>query len=120
MGWSTRPAESTRRRGKPPRAEASCCAAHCELVFSTAGLRVLTWIEQPVEMDDEIAHVGVIHGLLRFGFPGRVSGRVIGIHADDIHLIEILERRAPESGQFASDDKMKQLLLGIIWHDSFS
>ena len=80
----------------------------------------MTWIEQPVEMDDEIAHVGVVNGLLRFGFPGRVSGRVIGKHADDFHLIEILERRAPQIGQFASDDEMKQLLLGIIWHDSSS
>jgi hypothetical protein len=80
-------------------------------------LSVLTWIEQPVEMDDEIAHVGIVNCLLRLGFPGCVSGRVIGEHADDFHLIEILERRAPEIGQFASDDEMKQLPLGIIWHD---
>ena len=83
-------------------------------------LRVLTRIEQPVEMNDEIAHVGVIHSLLRLGFPGRVSGRVVGIYADDFHLIEILERDVIEIGQLASDDEMKQLLLGTIWHDSLS
>jgi len=74
----------------------------------------LTWIEQPVEMDDEIAHVSVVHGLLRLRLPGSVSGRVIRVHADDFNLIEILERGAPEMGQFPTDDEMKLLLLGTI------
>jgi len=39
-----------------------------------------------------------------------MSGRVVGKHADDFHLIEILERRALKIGQFAADDEMKQLL----------
>ena len=39
-----------------------------------------------MDVDDEIAHVGVVHGLLRLRLPGRVSGCVIRIHADDLDL----------------------------------
>ena len=60
--------QDIRPRENPQRAEPSCCAAHCEAVFSTGRLRVLTRIEQPVEVDDEIAHLGVVHGLLRLAF----------------------------------------------------
>ena len=77
-------------------------------------------IEQPVEMYDEKSHLGIIHGLLRFGFPGRMSGCVIRVYPDDFHLIEILERRVLEIGELAADDKMKQLLRDTIWHDSSS
>jgi hypothetical protein len=49
-----------------------------------------------------------------------MSGCVIGKHADDFHLIEILEGRVFEIGQLAADDEMKQLRLGTIWHDGFS
>src|ERR1700676_3671022 len=117
--WSARPAADTRPRETPQHAAPSCCAAHCESVFSTGRLRVLTWVEQPVEVDHEIAHVGVVHGLLRLGFPRRVSGRIIGEYADDLHLVEILEGCASEIGQFAADHEMEQLLGGTIWHVSF-
>ena len=81
---------------------------------------LLTWIEQPVEVDHEVAHVGIVHGLLRLRLPGGMSGCVIGKHADDFDLVEILERGVFEIGQFAADDEMKQLLLGTIWHDGLS
>src|ERR1700723_2000490 len=116
--WSARPAAGTRPRESPQRAAPSCCAAHCEVTFSTGRLRVLTWIEQPVEMDHEIAHVGVVYGLLRFRLPGGMGGRVIGEHADDFHLIEILEGRMLKIGQFAADNEMEQLLRDTIWHGS--
>jgi hypothetical protein len=80
----------------------------------------LTWIEQPMEMDHEVAHVGIVHGLLRLRFPGCVSGSVIGEHTDDFDLIEVLERGVFEIGQFAANDEMEQLRLGTIWHDGFS
>ena len=80
----------------------------------------MTWIEQPVEMNHKIAHVGVVHGLLRLGLPGGVSARVIGKHADDFHLIEILERDVLEIDQFAPDNEVELLLRGTIWHDLFS
>jgi hypothetical protein len=85
-----------------------------------ARLCVLTWVEQPMEMDDEIAHLGVVHSLLRLGFPGREGSRVIRVYADDFYLVEILERNVFKICQLAADDEMKQLLRGTIWHDSFS
>src|SRR6266699_740751 len=119
MCWCARPAAGTQPRADPQRAEPSCCAAHCEAIFSTARLHFLTWIEQPVEMNDEIAHVGVVDGLLRLCLPRRVRGRVVREHADDFDLVQIPERRVLEIDQFAADDEMQQLRLGTIWHDSF-
>src|ERR1700733_8247802 len=118
--WSARPTAETRPQEIPQRAVPSCCAARCEVAFSTARLRVLTWIEQPMEMDHEIAHMGVVHGLLRLGLPGRIGGRIIREHADDFHLVEILESVVLKIGQLAADDEVEQLLRDIIWHDDFS
>ncbi len=73
-------------------------------------------IEQTVEMHDEISHVGVIYGLLRLRLPGRMSRRVIRKYPDDFDLIEILEGRVLQIGEFAPDDEMKQLLRRMIRH----
>ena len=70
-------------------------------------------------MDDEVAHVGIVHGLLRLRLPGRMGGGVVGKHADDFDLVEVLERGVFEIDQLAADDEMKQLRLGTIWHDGF-
>jgi hypothetical protein len=84
-------------------------------------LCVLTRIQQPMEMNDEKAHVRIVHGLLRLCLPGRVGGRVIGVDPDDLDLIEILESVVLEIGQLAADDEMEQLLrLGTIWHVYYS
>jgi hypothetical protein len=40
-------------------------------------------------MDDEVAHLGVVHGPLRQGLPGFVSFRVVGIDADDVERLEV-------------------------------
>ena len=63
-----------------------------------------------MEVHDEIAHVGVIHRLLRFRPPGRVGRRIIRIKTDDLDLVEILECRVREVGEFAPDHEMEQLL----------
>ena len=47
----------------------------------------MTWIEQPVEVNHEVAHMGVVHGLLCLRLPGRVGGCVIGIYAHDLDLV---------------------------------
>ena len=60
----------------------------------------MTWVEQPVEVNDEIAHVGIVHGLLRLCLPGRVGGGVIGIDADDVQLVEIPELWLWSSARF--------------------
>jgi len=33
----------------------------------------------------------VVDGLLRLGLPGDMGGRIVGVDADDLDLIEILE-----------------------------
>jgi len=43
----------------------------------------------------------------------------LGKHADDFHLIEILNVVCSRSVKLAADDEMEQLLRGIIWHGSF-
>src|SRR5437016_3536855 len=48
-------------------------------------------IEQPMQMDDEIAHLSVVDRLLRLRLPGRIGGRVAGIDADDIETVDVLE-----------------------------
>ena len=73
-------------------------------------------IEQPVEMDDEVAHLCIVDGLLRLCLPGGIGGGVVGIDADDVELVEILEGDVLEIDEFAADHEVKQLLRGIIWH----
>ena len=90
------------------------------LDFLTGGLGVLTGVEQPVEVNDEVPHMGIVDGLLRLRLPGRESRCVVRIHADDLDLVEILESRVFEIGQFAADDEMKQLLWRTVWHDVVS
>src|SRR5882757_552565 len=120
MCWYARPAANIPRRGSQRPAGTSGRAAGCEVVFSTGGLHVLIRIEQPVQMHDEVAHMGVVYGLLRLCPPRRMGRGVIREQADDFHLIEILESRVFEIGEFAADYEMKQLLRGTIWHDSVS
>ena len=79
----------------------------------------MTRIEQPVEVNHEVTHVGVVHGLLGLRLPGSESGSVVGEHTDDVDLFEVLERDVFEIGQFAPDDEVEQLRLGTIWHDGF-
>src|SRR5581483_11539317 len=98
-----------RPQANPQLAETSCCAGDREPAFSMAGLRVLFGIKQAMKMNDEISHLGVVHGLLRSRLPGHVRTRVIGEQADDLHLRKILERVVLEVVQFAAKDEMQQL-----------
>src|SRR4051812_34420833 len=70
-----------------------------------------------MQVHDEIAHVGVVDRLLRLGFPGDIRGCVVGKHADNLDLVEILEGVLREVDQFTTDDEMKQLLRGAVWHE---
>src|SRR6478672_8737408 len=64
-------------------------------------------IEQPMQMDDEIARVGVIDSLLRLGLPGDIRAGVVRKNTDDVDLLEILEFIAAKLGQFAAEDEMQ-------------
>src|SRR5579863_6399250 len=94
----------------PQRAETNCCAARYGSDSSTEELFVLIGIEQPMEMNDEISHLGIVDRLLRLGFPGGIGTGVIGEYPDDFHLRKILERVVRQIVQFAAKDEMQQLL----------
>ena len=66
----------------------------------------MTRIEQPVEMDDEITHMGVIDALLGLRLPGRVGRGIVRKQANHLDLIEILESDVIEVEKFAADDKV--------------
>src|SRR5262245_15793602 len=68
-------------------------------------------------MHDEVAHMGVIDGLLGFCLPGSISGGVVGINADDVQLVEIPEFDVVQVGELAAEDEMQQLsVLDLIRH----
>ena len=67
-----------------------------------------------MEMDDEIAHVRVIDGLLRLGFPGCMCGCIVWKYTDGLDLFEVLEGRVLEIDEFAAEDQMEQLRLSAI------
>ena len=74
-------------------------------------------IEQPVHVNDEVAHLRVVDRRLRLGLPGRIGGGVVRKQADDLHLVEILEGDVFEVDEFATEDEVKQLLrLGTVRH----
>src|SRR5215510_192121 len=74
-------------------------------------------IEQPVQMHDEIAHVGVVDGLLGLRLPGGVGGGVVGIDPDDVHLRQIPELDSAEILELAAEHEMHQLpLWNLVRH----
>src|SRR5581483_9781878 len=74
-----------------------------------------------MEVNDEIAHMRVVDGLLRLGLPSHIGARIVGIDADDVELVQILELGAAEFGKLAAEHQMQQLFLGwVCGHDSIS
>lgn len=74
-------------------------------------------IEQPVHVNDEITHMGVVDRHLRLGLPGNVGALVIGEDTDDVEVVEITELHVGERRQLAAEDKVQELLLlGILSH----
>src|SRR5262245_16652829 len=70
-----------------------------------------------MQVDDKIAHMGVVHGAMR-GFLPRVIGlRVVGVDADDIERREVAKLGSVERFEFAAENEMQQLpaaFLGIL------
>jgi len=60
-----------------------------------------------MQMDDEIAHVGVIDSLLRLGLPGDIRTGVVRKNADDVDFLEVLEIIDAKLGQFAAENEMQ-------------
>jgi len=74
------------------------------------------WVEQAVQVDDEVAHLRVVHRLLCAPFPDRMSGGVIGINADDVELRQILEREVFDARQLAPENKVQELFFIVLGH----
>jgi hypothetical protein len=69
------------------------------------GLRV----EQPVQMHDEIAHMGVVHAPVGCVAPGGVRLGVIRVDADDIERLQVEELDSVEGGELTAEDEMEEL-----------
>jgi hypothetical protein len=72
-------------------------------------------VHQVMDVDDEIAHLRLVHRALGLGGPGGARLGEVGIDADNIEPGEILERDRLGGDQFAAEHQM-QKLLGIV-HD---
>ena len=75
-----------------------------------SALRSCIWIEETMQMHDEIAHVRVVNRLLCLRTPRRVGLGVIRINANDVDFLEILEFDISDPGEFAAKHEMQQLL----------
>src|SRR5690348_6023229 len=76
-----------------------------------APVRVRIGLQQPMQVDDKIPHLGVVHSLLRLRLPGRIRAGVVRINADDVEALEVFEFDLLDSSKFAAEHEMKQLLL---------
>jgi len=62
-------------------------------------------------VDDEVAHMGVVHGRLSPRPPSPVRLLIAGIGADEIDLGEVAELDAGDVFELATDDEVEQLLV---------
>ena len=62
-------------------------------------------------MDDEITHAGIVDSRMGFRPPGRMRRSVIGVDADDIERVEVVEFGRAKRFQLAAEDKVEELLL---------
>src|SRR5581483_2756417 len=69
-------------------------------------------IEQAMDVDNEVAHVCVVHRTLGHGLPGLIGFGVARIDTHDIELVEVAELHLVERLELAAKDKVKQLLGG--------
>ena len=67
-------------------------------------------IEQAMQVNDEIAHMSVVHGALRGALPGPVGAGIIGEDTDDIEVGRIAEIRPFQILKFAAEHKMEKLM----------
>jgi len=67
-----------------------------------------------MHVDDEIAHMGVVDGLLRLCLPRGIGGSVVGINADDVELVEIPELNLVQIRKLATEDEVEQLPVSIL------
>jgi len=73
-------------------------------------------LHQPVNVHDEIAHLGVVDARLCFRAPRRMRCFVVREDADNVELFEILELDALRRNELASENQMQQLSRRVVDH----
>src|SRR5215468_1945476 len=66
-------------------------------------------IKQPVQVDDEIAHMRIVDSLLRLRLPGNISRSIVREYADDVDFVEVFKLVAAERSELTAEDEMQQL-----------
>ena len=72
-------------------------------------LSVSIGIQKPVQMNDEIPHMGIVHRLLCLGLPRGMGLRVIGKDTHYIQIFQIPEMYICRIIQFSAKYQMQQL-----------
>ena len=68
-------------------------------------------------MDDEVAHVRIVHRLLRRRFPGFVGLRIAGEDTHDMQVIQVADGDSVEFIEFTAENQMQQLFRrGVVGH----
>jgi hypothetical protein len=99
---------------------ASCQAIAILRVTFTPGrasaLRILRQrIEQSMQVNDKVPHLGVVDCVLRLRPPGRIGAGIVWIDAHNVKRVELLEFDARWIREFAAEYQMEQLLLRLLW-----
>src|SRR6516165_11812456 len=103
------------RSPPPPRSIAHACRSRRVHGIRPSRLRALGLrVKQPVQVHDEIAHLGIVDRALRLGFPGRVGAGVIWIDADNVEPVEVPKLHAVNMIKFAAEDEVKELLCWLF------
>src|SRR5690606_25725279 len=105
---STRPSadlDGASTKPKTPAGLKQAYRASCSALAACSGIG----LEEPMQMDDEVAHMRVVHGLLRLGAPGTFGRVVVWEKPHDIELVEIAERHLVQRGKFPAEHQVQQL-----------
>ena len=63
-----------------------------------------------MQVDYEVAHVGIVHGSLGHRFPCLIGFSVVRVHTDHIDLVEAGELQIGERFELSTKHQVKQLL----------
>jgi hypothetical protein len=69
--------------------------------------------QQSVQVNNEIAHMRVVHRRLCLGFPSKLGRFVVGKDSDNIKSIEIAEFDAAELLQLAAENQVEELFVAF-------
>ena len=71
---------------------------------------VVVGIDQLVGVDDKVTHQRIVDRRLCLGTPGAYGLGMVGIGANELDRLQILESRAVEVGQFTANNDVQKLV----------